>query len=69
MATDDDTFDGLKMSDESAPAGCGDGDSPASVPQWQSSDLLQGQREALIVHGGEVYRLRCTRNGKLILQK
>jgi hemin uptake protein HemP len=39
------------------------------APRWRSEDLLQGQREALIVHGSEVYRLRQTRNGKLILQK
>jgi hemin uptake protein HemP len=34
-----------------------------------SEDLLQGRREVLIVHGDEVYRLLCTRNNKLILQK
>lgn len=35
----------------------------------RSSDLLQGQREVLIIHGNETYRLRLTRNGKLILHK
>lgn len=44
-------------------------DALAAAPQWNSADLLQGRREAYIVHGGEIYRLRCTRNGKLILQK
>lgn len=34
-----------------------------------SSRLLHGQRELLIRHGGEVYRLRHTRNDKLILTK
>jgi hemin uptake protein HemP len=34
-----------------------------------SQDLLQGQVEVLISHGGEIYRLRLTRSGKLILQK
>ena len=34
-----------------------------------SQDLLQGQVEVLIAHGGETYRLRLTRSGKLILQK
>ncbi len=34
-----------------------------------SSDLLQGAVEVLIDHGGETYRLRQTRSGKLILQK
>ena len=44
-------------------------DSGKCVPRWHSEDLLQGQREVLIEHGDEVYRLRCTRNGKLILHK
>ena len=34
-----------------------------------SEDLFQGQRELLIEHAGETYRLRLTRNGKLILNK
>jgi len=34
-----------------------------------SSELLRGQREILIRHGDETYRLRLTRNGKLILHK
>ena len=34
-----------------------------------SEGLLQGQKEILIRHESEVYRLRVTRNGKLILQK
>jgi hemin uptake protein HemP len=34
-----------------------------------SEELLQGQREVLILHAGETYRLRLTRNGKLILNK
>lgn len=39
------------------------------APQWQSDQLLQGRREVLIKHDGECYRLRLTRNGKLILHK
>ena len=35
----------------------------------RSEDLLQGQPEVLIAHGNDIYRLRLTRNGKLILQK
>jgi len=38
-------------------------------PQWLSEDLLAGGDEALIVHGGQVYRLRRTGTGKLILTK
>lgn len=34
-----------------------------------SDELLRGSREVLIRHGGEVYRLRHTRNDKLILTK
>ncbi len=34
-----------------------------------SDELLQGQREVFIVHGGQLYRLLRTRNDKLILQK
>ncbi|MEZ6067696.1 MAG: hemin uptake protein HemP [Planctomycetaceae bacterium] len=34
-----------------------------------SNDLLQGTHEVLIRHGNEVYRLRQTRSGKLILHK
>jgi hemin uptake protein HemP len=34
-----------------------------------SHALLRGGREVLIQHGGEVYRLRHTRNDKLILTK
>ncbi|WP_441005011.1 hemin uptake protein HemP [Novilysobacter viscosus] len=34
-----------------------------------SGALLRGHREVLIRHGGETYRLRHTRNDKLILTK
>jgi len=34
-----------------------------------STALLQGRRELLIRHDGELYRLRRTRNDKLILTK
>lgn len=34
-----------------------------------STRLLKGQRELLIRHGSECYRLRHTRNDKLILTK
>ncbi len=37
--------------------------------ELDSARLLQGQREVLIRHGNECYRLRHTRNGKLILTK
>lgn len=34
-----------------------------------SARLMQGTRELLIAHAGEEYRLRLTRNDKLILTK
>ncbi len=34
-----------------------------------SARLLEGRREVRIRHAGEVYLLRLTRNGKLILNK
>jgi hemin uptake protein HemP len=34
-----------------------------------SDELLCGQHEVCIRHGEEIYRLRVTRNGKLILHK
>lgn len=36
---------------------------------WDSEELLAGRQEVLIRHHGEVYRLRLTRNDKLILNK
>ncbi|NUO77475.1 MAG: hemin uptake protein HemP [Lysobacter sp.] len=43
--------------------------SAASTLLVESGSLLRGAREVLIRHGGEVYRLRHTRNDKLILTK
>jgi hemin uptake protein HemP len=42
---------------------------PPSVRTINSADLLQGAREVLIRHDEKTYRLRVTRNGKLILVK
>ena len=35
----------------------------------QADRLFQGSQEILIAHNGETYRLRITKNGKLILTK
>lgn len=40
-----------------------------SAAPLESRHLLQGQCEVLIRHGDEIYRLRHTRNDKLILTK
>jgi hemin uptake protein HemP len=41
----------------------------APPPEVESVRLLQGRRELLIRHGNECYRLRHTRNDRLILTK
>ncbi len=50
---------------------------PRSTPQqsepqraaWRSEELLGDRLEVQILHNNEVYRLRRTRQGKLILHK
>ena len=42
---------------------------PSEAPRWTAEQILQGEKEALIVHGEMVYRLRLTRSGKLLLFK
>lgn len=41
----------------------------STPPQWASEHLLAGAEEATITHGDQVYRLRRTLTGKLILTK
>lgn len=36
---------------------------------WRSEELFGSEVEVLIAHGDQLYRLRRTRNGKLILCK
>lgn len=45
------------------------GATPVSRPRIQSAELFGSAREVLIEHGGEEYRLRLTRQDKLILTK
>lgn len=45
------------------------GPAPATLPCWPSHALLGRGVEALIRHGDALYRLRLTRQGKLILTK
>lgn len=35
----------------------------------RSEDLFAGERELFIIHQDQVYRLLCTKNDRLILQK
>jgi len=50
-------------------------EAPAPQPKskdlvvWSSEEILKGTKEIQIVHRSEIYRLRLTRNGKLILSK
>lgn len=41
----------------------------SGIHELDSVQLLRGQRELRIRHGNEIYRLRHTRNDKLILTK
>jgi len=49
----------------------GSGERPAkAAPRTLASrDLLGDGREVIIEHDGDLYRLRCTSKGKLILTK
>tara|TARA_B110000467_G_C17880755_1_gene244695 strand:+ start:263 stop:460 length:198 start_codon:yes stop_codon:yes gene_type:complete len=44
-------------------------DLPNQLKTIHSHDLLQHGKEIFILHKGDQYHLRCTRNGKLILTK
>lgn len=45
-------------------------ESSTSAPRTVDVDeIMAGDREVLIRHGRELYRLRMTRNGKLLLHK
>lgn len=42
---------------------------PTSLPRLRSEDLFRSSHELIIEHRGQEYRLRLTRNDKLILNK
>jgi hemin uptake protein HemP len=44
-------------------------DAELARQSWRSEELLGERTEVLILHGTDVYRLRRTRQGKLILYK
>ena len=64
-----DTNEASKRLRESRPPAGIRGDAGQPRAPLNSSDLLAGRREVVIEHGGELYRLRHTKNGKLILNK
>jgi hemin uptake protein HemP len=39
------------------------------IPKIRSEDLLKGGNEIVILHGEEEYRLRLTKNDRLLLTK
>ncbi|WP_371834139.1 hemin uptake protein HemP [Ochrobactrum teleogrylli] len=41
----------------------------AQIKTYGSRELFDGSREVGIEHGGSLYRLKITRQGKLILNK
>jgi hemin uptake protein HemP len=42
---------------------------PTGQVTWTSEELLKGTSEVIITHQGARYRLKQTKNGKLILTK
>ena len=46
-----------------------EGTTPGEPRVWTADQLFAGVREVVIDHGGERYRLRITRRGRLILTK
>jgi len=55
--------------DSAGPEGSGRAAPAVRVRRLKVSDLLAGEREAILEHDGQDYRLRITANGKLILTK
>lgn len=51
------------------PCGCADAAVEGEPSTIESNRLFAGRSEIRILHEGQVYRLRVTRNGKLILNK
>lgn len=53
------------------PSNAPSGEAPRASPPRRIAldDILEGAREAIIIHDGQDYRLRLTANGKLILTK
>jgi hemin uptake protein HemP len=60
----------MPESDDASAAGSRDSPRSGTRPRRiKVSELLAGEREAILEHGGQDYRLRITANGKLILTK
>ena len=59
----------LALPDLPSPAAVDARSSNPARRQLSSDALFNGHRDVLIQHGSEIYLLRHTRNGKLILTK
>ncbi|HZN34131.1 MAG TPA: hemin uptake protein HemP [Pirellulaceae bacterium] len=61
----------LTQPEASGPSEPADAANRPAMPReaWRSEELLGERTEVLILHNGAVYRLRRTRQGKLILYK
>jgi len=46
-----------------------DAPSTEKLPQYDTDTLFAGRREIVIHHAGAAYRMKITRQGKLILNK
>ena len=44
-------------------------EAPVERSRVTSAELLKGERQVLILHAGQEYRLQVTKNDKLILTK
>ncbi|MCG8029330.1 MAG: hemin uptake protein HemP [Candidatus Thiodiazotropha taylori] len=44
-------------------------DTPTAIRRLSSESLMSGQNRLVILHNGDEYTLRITRQGKLILTK
>jgi hemin uptake protein HemP len=54
---------------DEAHAEAGKGSSPENLPEYDTNTLFAGRREIVIHHAGAAYRMKITRQGKLILNK
>lgn len=54
---------------DGANTGAGASGSPENLPEYDTKTLFAGTREIVIHHAGSAYRMKITRQGKLILNK
>jgi hemin uptake protein HemP len=54
---------------DEANAGAGRVASSENLPEYDTSTLFAGRREIVIHHAGAAYRMKITKQGKLILNK